>query len=277
MSERMLGFDERSAKLNEPMSKLDERSLKLDERFAKLDQLLQNPDERSLKLDERLPKLDERLRAIASMVRGGFSCADIGTDHGYLIAWLAASGRIPSGYACDVNAQPLQKAAYTLSEYGVADRVKLMLCDGLSGIPAGDVREIVIAGMGGDLTWKIISASDWTRDPELHFVLQPMTKPQHLRRALYESGYVINRELAVVSGGFPYAVMSVSYAGGRRELSDEAALVGELLHDSGAAARLYVERTSRLVEARVRGLEESGKDPDRLERERKLLATLRGL
>lgn len=241
-----------------------------------LDECQPRLNERQPRLNERLPKLDERLRAIASMVRGGFCCADIGTDHGYLIAWLAAEGRIPSGYACDVNAQPLQKAAFTLSDYGVADRVKLVLCDGLSGVPAGGVREIVIAGMGGDLTWKIISASKWTRDSGLHFVLQPMTKPQHLRRALYENGFVINRELAVISGGFPYAVMSVSYAGGRREISDEAALVGELLNDSGAAARLYRARAARLVEARVRGLERSGKDPEGLERERKLLAILKG-
>ena len=71
----------------------------------------------------RLPKLDARLSAIASLVRPGVRCADIGTDHGHLIAWLAASGRILSGFACDINRKPLDKAACSLSEYGVSDRV----------------------------------------------------------------------------------------------------------------------------------------------------------
>ena len=102
-----------------------------------------------------LPKLDARLAAIASWVREGVGCADIGTDHGYLITWLAASGKIPHGFACDINQKPLQKAAFSLSEYGVSERVKLVLCDGLSGLQAGDVQDIVIAGMGGDLIWQI--------------------------------------------------------------------------------------------------------------------------
>ena len=91
---------------------------------------------------ERLPKLDARLLTIASMVREGARCADIGCDHGYLVAWLAAQKKISAGCACDINRKPLEKAAFTLSEYGVADRVKLILCAGLDGLPAGGADDI---------------------------------------------------------------------------------------------------------------------------------------
>ncbi len=81
-----------------------------------------------------LPKLDARLAALAGLVRPGVRVADIGTDHGYLISWLAASGKIPAGCACDIHKKPLEKAAFSLSQYGIADRVELILCDGLQGV-----------------------------------------------------------------------------------------------------------------------------------------------
>ena len=56
------------------------------------------------------PALSKRLAAIAQMVRPGRITADIGTDHGHLIVWLAATGRIPRGFACDVNPKPLENA-----------------------------------------------------------------------------------------------------------------------------------------------------------------------
>lgn len=88
------------------------------------------------------------------MVREGARCADIGCDHGYLVAWLAAQKKISAGCACDINRKPLEKAAFTLSEYGVADRVKLILWRGLDGLPAGGADDIVIAGMGATSSGK---------------------------------------------------------------------------------------------------------------------------
>ena len=227
-------------------------------------------------MNGRLPKLDERLRAVAAVVREGSRCADIGCDHGYLIAWLAASGRIPSGYACDINQKPLDRAAFTLSEYCVRDRVKLVLCDGLSGIAPGTVEDIVITGMGGELIWEIICAQDWTRDPSLRFVLQPMTKPERLRTALCRNGFEILRETAAVSGGFPYAVMQVAYTGTCREPGEAFALCGLLLTDPSEAARQYVAKAARLVRERRDGLARSGNTPEECARLDDLLRELNG-
>lgn len=221
-----------------------------------------------------LPKLDCRLSVIASMVREGSRCADVGTDHGYLIAWLAASGKIPGGFACDINKKPLEKAALTLSAYASADKVKLLLCDGLAGLQAGTVDDIVIAGMGGDLIWEIMSTPAWTRNPNLRFILQPMTKPERLRRKLYENGFHVLRETAVVSGDFPYAVMQVAYTGEPLKIEPAFAYCGLLLNDDSEPAKRYVSKTARLIREKVDGLSKSPNAGQVLEDYRQLLEIL---
>lgn len=47
--------------------------------------------------------LDERLSAAAQMIRPGSRVADVGTDHGYLIARLLLDGKAAFGYACDIH------------------------------------------------------------------------------------------------------------------------------------------------------------------------------
>ena len=55
-------------------------------------------------------QLDRRLKQVAEMVLPGAKVADIGTDHGHLMAYLMQQGKIAGGYACDINEKPLNKA-----------------------------------------------------------------------------------------------------------------------------------------------------------------------
>lgn len=224
-----------------------------------------------------LPKLDRRLAAIASLVRDGARCADIGADHGYLIAWLAASGRIRSGYACDINEKPLKKAAFTLSAYGVSDQITLLQCDGLSGLRRGDVDDIILAGMGGGLIWNILDAAKWTRDPKLHFLLQPMTKEERLRRSLSLGGFEIMQEYAVISGDFPYTIMDVRYTGRPKEIDLVFAYTGKLLHDDSEAAKQYLAKTARAIREKVEGLKKAAEDKKQLVPYSSLLKILEGV
>ena len=224
----------------------------------------------------KLPKLDPRLALIASMVPSGARCADVGTDHGYLIAWLAASGKIPGGCACDINEKPLEKAAFSLSQYGVTSQVRLCLCDGLSGIRAGEVDEIIIAGMGGDLIWNILDDTPWTRDPALEFLLQPMSKGEHLRQALWEHGFEIQEEQAVEAGKFVYTILRVRYTGKPQRIGLYQAYVGALRRESSPAAKLYYERQARRIQKKILGMEQSAEGNQRLEPYQALLKQLEG-
>ena len=54
--------------------------------------------------------LDARLGTIAAMTPRCRAVADIGCDHGLLIAALLEDGRCDYGIAADINPQPLKKA-----------------------------------------------------------------------------------------------------------------------------------------------------------------------
>ena len=59
-----------------------------------------------------------------------------------------------------------------------------MLTDGLDGVDGEGITHIICAGMGGELIADIISRCGWLDGVNL--VLQPMTKPDILRKRLYD-------------------------------------------------------------------------------------------
>ena len=63
-------------------------------------------------------KLDDRLSAVAGLVRNGKRVADIGTDHGYLVAYLVENGMCPSGIPADLRKGPLENARQTVIQQG---------------------------------------------------------------------------------------------------------------------------------------------------------------
>ena len=72
-------------------------------------------------------ELSNRLGQIARMVQPGSVVADIGTDHGQLMVYLAQNGTIRRGYACDINEKPLNKARQIIADYGLEDRIECVL------------------------------------------------------------------------------------------------------------------------------------------------------
>ncbi len=197
--------------------------------------------------------LDDRLAAAESMVRPGSRVADVGTDHGYLIARLLLSGKAVFGYACDIHPKPLEKARETLAQYGLLDRAKLCLGDGLQGLCSDQVDDIVIAGMGGDTILHILDEAGW-HDPAQRFVLQPMTKAHELRSGLAARGYGLLQEQAALAKGFAYAVMQVQWTGVRRQISALEARVGLMAQCPSQAAQAYLANQAAVVRKMAEGM-----------------------
>ncbi|MFQ8600280.1 MAG: class I SAM-dependent methyltransferase [Oscillospiraceae bacterium] len=204
-----------------------------------------------------------RLRAAAALVRPGRVVADIGTDHGYLPAYLVQAGICPFAYASDIRPGPLAKARETVQKYGLEKRVCCLLGDGLSQVPPGKAEDIVIAGMGGDMIAKIIAAAAWLQNPAVHLILQPMTAQDALRRWLCENGFSIQTETAVCEARHVYTVMSVYYIG-RALAWDEVFLqVGRHMDSRDKASAAYMRRRAERLQKKVQGMERSAhSDPD---------------
>lgn len=130
------------------------------------------------------PRLDMILKNVTAD-----SVADIGTDHAYIPIALAKKGvRVT---ATDVNQGPLKIAEKNIKKEGL--NITLFLGSGLSPIEPDTYKEIIIAGMGGDLIKKIIS-DDSEKAYSARLLLQPMNSQAELRKFLIENGFKIEKE-----------------------------------------------------------------------------------
>ena len=152
-------------------------------------------------------ELTPRLALLASWVPPGARLIDVGTDHGYLPAWLIQNGRIEEAIASDLRPGPLSRAEDTARRCGVEGKMCPRLCSGLSAIGPEEGDTIAIAGMGGENIAMILSAAPWTADGWHTLLLQPQSRSEVLRRFLQDRGYRILRERLVWDRGILYPVL----------------------------------------------------------------------
>lgn len=222
-------------------------------------------------MDIILPALDERLECAASLVRDGASVADIGTDHAFLPISLLMSGRASDAIASDINEGPLDRAKENARKYGIDARITFCLADGLDDLPLEEKKtsDIIICGMGGELISEILSRSDYIRRGGVRVILQPMTRPQILRKYLADAGFAIVDEKLCKSSGRIYQCIAAEYDGEKREISDSAAYLGEINIARGTASPYFSEQLSieyaRVIK-RVEGMKAGGIDSGAEER-----------
>ncbi len=200
-------------------------------------------------------RLDDRLSLCASFVREGVSLADIGTDHGYLPIWLLVNKKISYAVAADVREGPLDRARMNTERYGLTDKVKTVLSDGLDNITADEADDIVMAGMGGELIAKLIDRTPWLRDSNKNLILQPMTRAEVLREYLCKSGFCIKEEKACISFGKTYSVILAAYDGTIRPCNLKYRYVGKLDGDKSAEAKRYIYVVNEKLKKKLNGYE----------------------
>ena len=149
-------------------------------------------------------QLSERLSTVASMVTDGNCLADVGTDHGYVPIYLYERNIISRGIAMDVNKGPLERAALHIAESGMKQAIETRLSDGLTALKPGEADSIVIAGMGGPLIIRILSANPKVTASAKELILQPQSEVFQVREWLSEQKYEIVEEHMVFEDGKYY-------------------------------------------------------------------------
>lgn len=207
-------------------------------------------------------KLDERLSACAGFIRENSIVADIGTDHGYLPAFLILNKRIKSAIACDINEKPLEKAKETAEKFGVTDKISFRLCDGLNGIESFEFEDLVIAGMGGELIANIISRSEYIKNEKYNLILQPMSKAEILREYLSENGFEIISEKAVISNGKINTVINARFFENSTVKDPYFYYTGKLSEAFDEASTAYKKKLKNSLIKKAEGILSADKDND---------------
>ena len=206
---------------------------------------------------DTIGKLPPRLALLASLVPAGAKVADVGTDHGLLPVWLLEKNIACSAVATDIRPGPLSHAEALRREKGL-DQMRCILCDGLEGVSCGDADTIIIAGMGGENIAGILSRAPWTAQGSL-LLLQPMSRPEELRRALEKMRIEIRAERLVEDTGRIYSVIAAS-AGEPVRLSPAEYYTGA--YDLVCRERLFLPMLDILEKktaSSIQGLERSGR------------------
>ena len=173
-----------------------------------------------------MTELHGRLAAVQRLCGSGGTVIDVGCDHGYLPLSLLEKGHFLRAVLTDVNEKPLESARRNFADSAMADRAEFVLGDGLCGVRAEGEYVICVCGMGGELISRILEEGFETAKGAKRLVLQPMSRPEALRRYLARSGFEILGETAVSEEDKLYLIFEAVFCGEKREISEIDALLG---------------------------------------------------
>lgn len=199
--------------------------------------------------DKRI-SLDPRLSMIAEMLGVCICCADIGSDHGRLGAFLLQNRRCDTVCLTDISEKSLMKARSLIGLLGYEDRVEFRVGDGANALNH-PVDAAVIAGMGGETIAHIIAHSNGMLDGA-KMVLQPNVAAKQLRECLAHEGWKIIDEAFAKDGRRIYPVICAEK--GSMSLDEREALIGPVfLKKRPALLEEYRQFRLRVLNKALRG------------------------
>jgi tRNA (adenine22-N1)-methyltransferase len=141
-------------------------------------------------MDPIVSPLSPRLAALADAIAPGSRVADVGSDHGLLPLWLAASGRAAYCLAAEKTEELLAGVARPPAGAPWAAGLGYRAGDGLGAIRPDDrIDTIVLAGLGGRTIVRLLGAAE-AESPALKLlVLQPRSEPALTRLWLSNHGW----------------------------------------------------------------------------------------
>ena len=202
-------------------------------------------------------ELSKRLQAVADFVSEGLVVADVGTDHGYIPIYLIETKKSPKAFAMDVNKGPLLRAKEHIAEHGLETRIETRLSDGVRALKKGECECVVVAGMGGALTIKIMEEGKDVFRNLKEFVLQPQSELQKVRAYLYQNAYSIVEENMVLDDGKFYPMFRVINGQSQEYHAIELCYGKLLLEQKNAVLKTFLQKEKAVKELILSNLEQS--------------------
>ena len=162
-------------------------------------------------------QLSKRLSAVAEFVTPGGCLVDVGTDHGYVPIALLEQKKISSAIAMDVNRGPLERAREHIAQYQMGDYIETRLSDGLHALRAGEGDSLLIAGMGGGLTIRILSEGEPLLSGFRELILEPQSDIDRVVHGFWNTGFFSFAQENFCRGGWKILSDSAGSARGKGE------------------------------------------------------------
>ena len=211
-------------------------------------------------------QLSKRLEAVTKLAGTCRCVADVGTDHGYIPIYMVQEQRAECAIAMDVNKGPLERAQKNILAYRMEDRIQTRLSDGVAALKSKEADCVIIAGMGGLLTIRILEAGKEVLKNVNTMVLQPQSEIGQVRTWLSENHYRITAENMVLDEGKYYPMMRVEH-GAQEKWNEQEYAFGKYLIASGNEVLLeFLKKEEKLCGEILYSLE--GKCGEHIEKRR---------
>lgn len=211
-------------------------------------------------------QLSKRLEAIVKLAGTCHCVADVGTDHGYIPIYMTEHHLTEKAIAMDVNKGPLERAQRNIRAYRMEQQITTRLSDGVAKLKVMEADCVIIAGMGGLLTIRILEAGKEILTTVPAMILQPQSEIGQVRKFLAEHGYRITAEDMVLDEGKYYPMMRVEH-GSQEEWTEQEYAFGKYLIVSDNPVLLeFLEKEEKLCGEILQSLK--GKSGEHIEKRR---------
>ncbi len=155
--------------------------------------------------------ISNRLKSIIKLVPKNSIVADVGTDHGYVPAYLIDEGISKKVIATDISQGSLNKIIGYVKERKLEEYIDTRLGNGLEVLKPYEADTVIIAGMGGLLIRDILEDSKEITDSINTFILQAMIGSKELREYLFNNNFEIIDENLIKEDGKYYEIIKAKH------------------------------------------------------------------